>query len=72
MDGVGTKNIAIYSTIKVGNIFNSFGIGINNVVVCGLSISVHGALFLNALRIVNGGGIRYNAIDNVVKVIWSK
>ena len=29
-------------------------------------------LFLNALPIVNGGGIRYNVTENIVKVIWSK
>ena len=65
-------NISGYSTIKVGNISNSFVIGIDNGVVWRLSIAAHGALFLNAIPIVNGGGIRYNATDNIVKVIWSK
>ena len=65
-------NISGYSTIKVGNISNSFVIGIYDGVVWRLSIAAHGALFLNSIPIVNGGGIRYNATDNIVKVIWSK
>ena len=56
----------------MGNISNSFGIGLDNVVVWRLSITAHGALFLNALPTVDGGGIRYNAMDNIVKVVWSK
>ena len=62
----------IYRTIKVGDISNSFGIGIDNVVVWRLSIAVHGVLFLNALPIVNGSGTRNNSTDNIVKVIRIK
>ena len=72
VDGVGTKNISGYSTIKVDNISKSFGIGVDNVVVWRLSITSHGALFLNDLPIVNGGGIGYNATDNIVKSIQIK
>ena len=64
--------MAIYSNIKVGNISDSFGIGINNVVVLSLSIASHGELFLKDLPIVYGGGIRYNSTDNIVNVIRSK
>ena len=72
VDGVGTKNMDRYSTIKVGNISNTFGIGIYNVVVWRLNIASHGALFLNTLPIVDGGGISNNATDNIVKFIQSK
>ena len=61
-----------YSTIKVGNISNIFGIGIDIVVVWRLSIAAYRTLFLNALHIVYGGGRRYNAMDNIVKFIRSK
>ena len=71
-DGVSTKKIARYSTIKVGNISNSFGIGMNNVIWWRLNIAAHGALFINDLPIVDGGGIRYNVTDNIVQFIWSK
>ena len=64
--------MARYSTIKVGNESNSFGIGIYNVILCRLSIAAHGVLFLNALPIVDGGGIRSDARDNIVKVVCSK
>ena len=45
----------------MGHISNSLVISIDNLVVWRLSITSHGALFLNDLPIVNGDGIRYNA-----------
>ena len=41
-------------------------------VVWRICISAHGALFLNALPIVDASCIRNNATDNIVKVIRSK